>query len=54
MVTVVLLSAIVPMLIAQQFFRPVAVDVEEEEALGAEDASVIGRRSPAGGVTPRA
>ena len=45
LVTVVILSAFVPTLIAQQFFRPiVAVDLEEEEALGAEDVSLIHRR----------
>ena len=38
LVTVVILSAFVPTVIAQKFFRPVvAVDVEEEEALGAEE-----------------
>jgi hypothetical protein len=41
LVTVVILSAFVPTLIAQQFFRPNVVDVEEEEALGAEDISLI-------------
>ncbi len=41
LVTVVILSAFVPTLIAQQFFRPMVVDVEEEEALGAEDNSLI-------------
>jgi len=45
LVTVVILSAFVPTLIAQQFFRPViAVDMEEEEALGAEDVSIIHHR----------
>jgi Kef-type K+ transport system membrane component KefB len=43
LVTVVLLSAFVPTLIAQRFFQPVARDLEEEEALGAEDATTIGR-----------
>jgi hypothetical protein len=32
-------------LIAQQFFQPTIVDEEEEEALGAEDATTIGRRA---------
>jgi Kef-type K+ transport system membrane component KefB len=41
LVTVVILSAFVPTLIAQQFFRPKIVDVEEEEALGAEDISLF-------------
>ena len=43
LVTVVILSAFVPTLIAQLFFRPVVVDVEAEEALGAEDISVVHR-----------
>lgn len=41
LVTVVILSALVPTLIAQQLFRPVLADDEEEEALGAEDASTF-------------
>jgi Kef-type K+ transport system membrane component KefB len=49
LVTVVILSAFVPTIIAQQFFRPKVVDVEEEEALGAEDISLIHRR-PSGTV----
>lgn len=55
LVTVVLLSAVVPTLIAQLFVRPVVVDVEEEEALGAEDISVIHHSpgSPAQALTPR-
>src|SRR5215813_4110236 len=40
-VTVVILSAFVPTLIAQQLFRPAIVDTEEEEALGEEDLSII-------------
>jgi Kef-type K+ transport system membrane component KefB len=44
LVTVVILSAFVPTLVAQQFFRPTVVDQEEEEALGAEDATTIRRR----------
>jgi Kef-type K+ transport system membrane component KefB len=44
LVTVVILSAFVPTLVAQQFFRPAMVDEEEEEALGAEDATTIRRR----------
>ena len=47
LVTVVILSAFVPTLIAQQLFRPAivdaAVDTEEEEALGEEDMSIIHR-----------
>jgi Kef-type K+ transport system membrane component KefB len=41
LVTVVILSAFVPTIIAQQLFQPSAIDTEEEEALGAEDVSVI-------------
>jgi len=47
LVTVVILSAFVPTLIAQQLFRPAIVDTEEEEALGEEGLSIIhpgGRR----------
>jgi Kef-type K+ transport system membrane component KefB len=44
LVTVVILSAFVPTLVAQQFFRPTVIDEEEEEALGAEDATTIRRR----------
>lgn len=44
LVTVVLLSAFVPTLIAQQLFQPkVAVPVEVEEALGEEDISIVHR-----------
>jgi Kef-type K+ transport system membrane component KefB len=48
LVTVVILSAFVPTLIAQQFFRPAVLDSEEEEALGEEDLSIIHHRSPGG------
>ena len=41
LVTVVILSAFVPTLVAQQFFRPKIIDRDEEEALGAEDATTI-------------
>lgn len=44
LVTVVILSAFIPTLIAQQLFQPQIVDQKEEEALGAEDASTIHRR----------
>jgi len=49
LVTVVLLSAFVPTLIAQQLFQPKVVDEAEEEALGAEDVAPIHphRRTPA-------
>lgn len=43
LVTVVILSAFVPTLVAQKFFRPAVIDEEEEEALGAEDAATIRR-----------
>ncbi|HMK96892.1 MAG TPA: cation:proton antiporter [Acidimicrobiales bacterium] len=45
-VTVVILSAFMPTIIAQQLFQPKAPDTEEEEALGAEDVSVIHRPHP--------
>ncbi len=45
LLTVVILSAIVPTLIAQRLFQPRLIDIEEEEALGAEDASIVHRRS---------
>jgi len=48
LITVVILSAFIPTLIAQQFFRPSVIDVEEEEALGAEDISLIHRHPVAG------
>jgi Kef-type K+ transport system membrane component KefB len=53
LVTVVLLSAFVPTLIAQQLFQPEVVDQEEEEALGAEDVATI-RHRPAAHEGPRA
>jgi hypothetical protein len=40
-VTVVILSAFVATLIAQQLFRPAIVDGDEEQALGEEDISII-------------
>jgi Kef-type K+ transport system membrane component KefB len=43
LVTVVILSAFVPTLVAQQLFQPRVVDEEEEEALGAEDVATIRR-----------
>ena len=45
LVSVVILSAFVPTLIAQRLFQPEVIDVEEEDALGAEDAGVVHRRS---------
>ncbi len=45
LVTVVILSAFIPTLIAQQFFQPsVAISTDEEEALGEEDISLPHRR----------
>jgi Kef-type K+ transport system membrane component KefB len=44
LVTVVILSAFVPTLIAQQLFRPTVLDTEEEEALGEEDLSIVHHR----------
>jgi len=41
LLTVVILSAVLPTLIAQRLFQPVSIDAEEEEALGAEDASIV-------------
>jgi Kef-type K+ transport system membrane component KefB len=43
LLTVVILSAVVPTVIAQRLFQPRQVDSEEEEALGAEDASIVHR-----------
>jgi Kef-type K+ transport system membrane component KefB len=43
LLTVVILSAVIPTLIAQRLFQPRQVDAEEEEALGAEDASIVHR-----------
>jgi hypothetical protein len=45
LVTVVILSAFVPTLIAQQFFQPTAeIPVDMEEALSEEDISIRHRR----------
>ncbi len=45
LVTVVILSALVPTLIAQKLFQPtVAISREEEEALAEEDVSIVHRR----------
>ena len=41
LVTVVILSAFVPTIIAQQLFQPKVIDADEEEALGEEDLSII-------------
>ena len=43
LVTVVILSAFVPTLIAQQLFRPKVTDAAEEEALAEEDLSIVRR-----------
>jgi Kef-type K+ transport system membrane component KefB len=45
LVTVVILSALIPTLIAQQFFQPtVTIARDEEEALGEEDISIQHRK----------
>jgi Kef-type K+ transport system membrane component KefB len=49
LVTVVILSALVPTLIAQKFFQPELVDRDEEDALGSEDVAIIHRKSRAMG-----
>jgi Kef-type K+ transport system membrane component KefB len=46
LVTVVILSAFVPTLIAQQLFQPAIADTDEEEALGEEDLSIIHHPEP--------
>jgi Kef-type K+ transport system membrane component KefB len=53
LVTVVILSAFIPTLIAQQLFQPEIVDAEEEEALGAEDVAVMRRRRAARAIPPQ-
>jgi Kef-type K+ transport system membrane component KefB len=45
LVTVVILSAFVPTLIAQQLFQPRIVDTQQEEALGEEDLTIIHHRA---------
>ncbi|MGN6794593.1 MAG: cation:proton antiporter [Streptosporangiaceae bacterium] len=45
LVTVVVLSAFVPTIIAQQLFQPEVIAVAQQEALGEEDLSIIRRRS---------
>jgi Kef-type K+ transport system membrane component KefB len=44
LVTVVILSAFVPTIIAQQLFQPKSLDADEEEALGEEDLSIVHHR----------
>jgi len=46
LLTVVILSAVLPTLVAQRLFEPRLVDEEEEDALGAEDASIVHRHAP--------
>lgn len=46
LVTTVIVSAFVPTLVAQRLFQPRVVDVEEEEALGAEDIVIVHRTHP--------
>ena len=52
LVTVVILSAFVPTLIAQQLFQPTLADAGEEEALGEEDLSIIHHRQATHPATP--
>lgn len=54
LVTVVILSAFIPTIIAQQFFRPELAPLDEElgEALGAEDLVGDGRQHPRPPVEP--
>lgn len=52
LVTIVILSAFVPTLIAQELFQPAVFDEEEEEALGAEDVSVVHHPHPGHADTP--
>ncbi len=47
LVTVVILSAFVPTLIAQQLFQPAVLNGDEEEALGEEDLPIIHHRDGA-------
>jgi len=48
LLTVVILSAVLPTLVAQRLFQPRLVDEEEEDALGAEDASIVHRHAGPG------
>ena len=52
LVSVVILSAFVPTIIAQQLFQPKMVDPDEEAALGAEDVSIIHHSRPQQSATP--
>jgi Kef-type K+ transport system membrane component KefB len=45
LVTVVILSAFVPTVIAQQLFQSRVVDAPEQEALGEEDLAIIRRQN---------
>ena len=45
LVTLVILSAFDPTLIAQRLFLPEVVDAEEEDVLSAEDVSIVHRRA---------
>ena len=54
LVTVVILSAFLPTLIAQQFFRPgIEVSSDQVEALGEEDISLPRRFDQRGGGAPQ-
>ena len=52
LVTVVILSAFVPTLIAQQLFRPDVLDADKEEALSEEDVIILHRGADHGPVNP--
>ncbi|MGH7764069.1 MAG: cation:proton antiporter [Candidatus Dormibacteraceae bacterium] len=43
LLAVVIISAVVPTLVAQRLFQPRIVDPDEQDALGAEDASIVHR-----------
>jgi Kef-type K+ transport system membrane component KefB len=45
LLTVVIFSAVLPTVVAQRLFHPRLIDVDEEDALGAEDASIVHRGS---------
>jgi Kef-type K+ transport system membrane component KefB len=45
LLTVVILSAVLPTLVAQRLFQPRLINEEEEDALGAEDASIVHRHA---------
>jgi Kef-type K+ transport system membrane component KefB len=52
LVTVVILSAFVPTLVAQRWFQPVVVDQQLEDVIGEEDLAVTHHRIPGIGTEP--